>query len=250
MANVLLYPAGTTAACGWAAEFLAQAGTAIIDHPSPEVTHLLLDVPSFGPDGALRGGGDLKTILSMLPETVTVVGGNLSHPLLAGKATFDLLREEAYLAENAAITADCALRLAGEKLPIPFRGCPVLILGWGRIGKCLGKILASLGANVTIAARKDSDRAMLQALGYAAVDLDRSKALLPSFRLIVNTAPAPLLSERDLASCGNCVKLDLASRLGITGEDVLWARGLPGKMEAEASGNLIAQTLLRRFGRE
>ena len=44
---------------------------------------------------------------------------------------------------------------------------------------------------------------------------------------------------------GNALKIDLASKPGIGGSDVIWARGLPGKDAPESSGELIAKTIIR-----
>ena len=41
------------------------------------------------------------------------------------------------------------------------------------------------------------------------------------------------------------MKIDLASEKGLGGEDVIWARGLPGIHAPESSGRLIAETCLR-----
>ena len=38
--------------------------------------------------------------------------------------------------------------------------------------------------------------------------------------------------------------MDLASKKGIAGNDVIWARGLPGIHAPEESGALIARTIL------
>lgn len=46
------------------------------------------------------------------------------------------------------------------------------------------------------------------------------------------------------------MKIDLASKPGIGGTDVLWARGLPGKFAPESAGKLIAQTILRLLKEE
>ncbi len=248
MDDMLVYPAGTTAACGYGAEFLHRAGIPLIDHPSPEVTHLLLDVPSFSSGGMLRGGGDPEVLLAMLPGDMTVVGGNLNHPALQEYKTIDLLQEEAYLAENAFITADCALKIARGKTNFVFRGCPVLILGWGRIGKCLGQLLKAIGSDVTIAARKAADRAMLHALGYDAVDLAEAKTALWKYRILFNTAPEMILQKQDMHGWEG-LKIDLASKDGIEGRDVLRARGLPGIHAPETSGKLIAETFLSLCGR-
>ena len=237
MKPMLIYPAAATEAVRYAVLNLHKEGICTIDHPAPEITHLLLDVPSFASDGKPRNGTKLETILERIPPDVTVVGGNLDHPALSGYKVMDLLKDEYYLAQNAAITADCALRVATPLLKTTFRDTPTLILGWGRIGKCLANLLRGTGAQVIVAARKETDRAMLNALGYEAVDFSH----LPSFcKLVFNTVPG-----QDFGDFPNCVKIDLASQKSLTGEDVVWARGLPGTMVPESSGNLIAKTILR-----
>lgn len=250
MAQYLIYPIGSTLACRYAAEYLQKHRFELVDHPTPEVTHLLLDVPGFGNDGLLRGGGAVERILETLPQYITVVGGNLQHPALEGYRKMDLLLDEGYLAENAAITADCALQTAAPLLTTTFAQSPALIIGWGRIGKCLAAMLKAIGCQVTVAARKASDRAMLQALGYRAADPKRLDGILPRFRILFNTVPTPVLNRRQLSVCRNCVKIDLASQKGLEGDDVIWARGLPGIHAPESSGQLIADTFIRLLKEE
>ncbi len=176
-------------------------------------------------------------ILQLLPKDIKVIGGGL--PSLPGYQVADLLQDTAYVAENAYITAHCAVRLAMEKLPTALRGCKILVIGWGRIGKCLAALLKGLEADVTVAARKEADRAILNALGYKSALTDTPGN--GDYRVIFNTVPAPVLCEGDV----NCLKIDLASVQGIAGDNVIHARGLPGKDAPEASGNLIARTVLR-----
>ena len=219
-------------------QFLKQEGFTLGSEPCAQVTHLLLPVPSFGPDGGIVGGGNLSTLLTLLPKEIAVIGGNLDRPELDYYTTIDLLQDATYLALNANITAHCALELALDQLPIILDGCPVLVIGWGRIGKCLGKLLQQLGAQVSVCARKESDRSMLAALGYRARRLEDIDTA--AYRVIFNTVPTMLLP-----TCpGNALKIDLASRLGMGSSDVLWARGLPGKDAPESSGRLIADTLI------
>lgn len=242
MAKNLIYPIGSGQACRFAAQMLQRKGLSLVDHPTPEVTHLLLDVPSFGNDGMLRSGGNVKRILEMLPRYITVIGGNLDHTALEGYKCMDLLKDEHYLAVNGAITAECALQVAAPLLTTIFSGIPVLVIGWGRIGKCLANLLKNIGAEVTVAARKAADRAMLQALGYRFAD---PASINGHFRLIYNTAPALVMDTAQLSRFQSCVKIDLASRKGLEGDDVIWARGLPGVHAPETSGMLIADTVLR-----
>ena len=242
---VLIYHRGTTAACAQAAAFLSDAGLKLVDHPTPEVTHLLLDVPSFVSDGSLRGGGVLREVLERLPPRVTVIGGKLSHPDLQAHPVIDLLNDEEYLARNAAITAHCALEIAASALETTFRETPALIIGWGRIGKCLVCQLSELHCPLTVAVRNPKDRAMLKALGVHAVEISEILGLLPRIRLLINTAPAPILTGNILDVYSKCVKLDLASAPGLTGTGVICARGLPGRYAPESSGRLIAETILK-----
>ncbi len=247
METLLVYPAGSTKACLYASSFLQNAGVAIVDHPTPEVSHLLLDVPSFGADGLLRGGGDLNALLRMLPNSITVVGGNLNHPVLESYHTIDLLQDAGYLASNAAITAECALQIAADNLQATFTDSPALVIGWGRIGKCLARLLRALGAEVTVAVRKETDLAMLRGLGYQAVEIRSIPAQLSKFKLIYNTVPAMVIRKEHTALCKNSVWIDLASKPGIEGSDVIRARGLPGVYAPESSGKLIAKTFLNAY---
>ena len=246
MNNIILYAPGNTSVMGFATKALRQQNICVVSAPAPDVTHLLLPVPSFEADGKIRGGGILEHILSDLPEQVCVIGGNLDHPILNGYSKIDLLHDPDYLAQNAAITADCALRIAANRLPVAFNGCPILILGWGRIGKCLANLLQSLGAEVTVAARKPSDRAMLKALGFQAADPNTIESILHRFRVLFNTVPAPVLSDAQVFHCRpDCTKIELASIRGIAGAQVIQASGLPGKTVPETSGELIANSIIR-----
>lgn len=218
-----------------------MAGWEVTNQPGRDVQMLLLDVPSFGANGQLRGGGEIQSILDKLPREITVCGGNLEHPALDGYHKIDLLRNEDYLAENAYITAEAALDVALPYLQRTIKGCKVLILGWGRIGKCLSSLLKSLGADVSVAARKTSDRAMIRALGFGAEDFPIKEDILRSARVIYNTVPYAVL---DSGQAGDGIKIDLASKQGILGDDVVIARGLPGIHFPESSGRLIAQTLM------
>lgn len=235
MAEILVYTAGSGGAAPYAAAALKRAGIPLVAHPTPEVTHLLLDVPSRKvPEG----------LLEMLPETITIVGGSLNAPELSGYRVLDLLKLEGYLAKNASITADCAIRVAASRMTRSFSDTSALVIGWGRIGKCLALLLKKIGCNVTVAARKEADRAMLEALGYGAVD-PKSMNTPSQYLLIFNTSPAPVLSREVLSRCPDALKIDLASRSGLEGPDVIWARGLPGLYAPESSGKLIAETFLK-----
>lgn len=236
--------AGQSAALDYAAGELERAGCVLVPCPDKTATHLLLPVPSFEADGSIRGGGALPELLARLPKDIRIIGGNLRHPALEGYRREDLLQDPGYVAENANITAHCAIRLAMQKLPVILEGQPVLVIGWGRIGKCLARLLRQMGARVNVAARKESDRAILKALGYIAVDTATLDAA--PYRAVFNTAPHLIIPH----CTGDGLFMDLASSPGLMGPQVITARGLPGKDAPESSGQLIARTVLTILNKE
>ena len=245
MAKYIFFPANQGPVLRAVGETLKSKGYGVVDHPCASVTHLLLPVPSAQP------GCDVQALLSQLPKGITIVGGNLNPDDFPGYKLMDLLEDSTYLARNAAITAYCALRLAMMELPVMLRGCRVLIIGWGRIAKCLAALLWALEADVTVAARREADRAMACALGYRSETIADLDATLNDYRLIFNTVPAPVLSEKQVEHCRQgCLRIDLASVQGIEGSHKIWARGLPGKDAPESSGALIAKTVIRLLERK
>lgn len=245
MREMTVFCAGITSALQYAAQYLKKAGVSVTESPRWDAGHLLLDVPSFRPGTALSDAKNLDTLLGSLPGDILVWGGNLDHPGLKGYSVVDLLKDERYLAQNAAITAHCALQVAAPLLHTTWAETPTLILGWGRIGKCLGKLLKSMDCPVIVASGSEAKQAALRSLGYDAADLSAIHSILHGYRLIFNTVPEMILPEEKQKHCEKCVKIDLASKRGIAGEDVIWARGLPGTYAPESSGKLIAETFLR-----
>lgn len=219
-----------------AEKYLTDAGLHTTRTAAPDVTHLLLPVPSFP-----NGDRYLAHILADLPEQVIVAGGNLSSPLLENHCTVDFLKDSFYLCENAAITARCAIGLLQSKISID--GSCVLILGWGRIGKCLSFLLRDLGSDVYVSARKAEDLAMIKALGFGSIPIAAVAEETHRFDSVLNTVPAMILPEADFGT--NCIAMELASVPGMCGSGIISARGLPGRLAPKESGKLIAETFLR-----
>ena len=191
------------------------------------------------------------TKLQMLDDCTmdqTVIGGNLDF-LNENVERLDLLKDPHYLCANAAITAEAALAMILEGLKCEITQAHILILGWGRIGKCLTHQLHHLNANVTVYARREEDRALLRALGYRYATREELRRSLGRYHCIVNTVPAAILTEADAQAIRpGCLKLELASGVWLPGEDVTVAHGLPGKCKSEASGALIAKTIVKYLG--
>ena len=139
---------------------------------------------------------------------------------------------------NAVPTAEGAVQVAMEELPITLHNARVLILGFGRVGKLAAHRMGVLGAKVTVAARDYEDLAWASAYGYEAAKLETLSYELGGMDLVVNTIPAQVLDARrlsflnpeafilDLASSPGGVDREAALALGLR---VLQAPGLPGR---------------------
>lgn len=227
-----IYIAGESQALIQAAVELNQNGVPFTADPE-EADILLYNVPTAA------------FLKDEIPAGPMIIGGNLDF-LDEGIPKLDLLKDPYYLAQNALLTAEAAVSLLLPKLECDFASAHTLILGWGRIGKCLDQLLRRIGIPVSVYARKETDRAMLGALGYTPVTKEECLKRLRCYQCIINTAPAQILTPEELAlAVPGCIKLELASKAGLVGEGVIQARGLPGKYKAEASGKLIARTILR-----
>ena len=200
--------------------WLRGAGITVTEATTQETTHFLLPVPT--------------RCFDTLPENVVIVGGNLH--CLPGYTVIDLLKDPQYLVENAAVTARCAPRLVDAD----WHGLPVLVLGWGRIGKYLARELRELGADVTIAARKAEDLDTAAALGYGTISLTEANLALSWFRVVFNTIPAMVLP----LGTWDGIAVELASKPGMSGGNIVDGKGLPGRLAPEASGELIARRFL------
>lgn len=247
MGRIKFYCAGTTEAARIAARCMEKSGISFGRDPCGDITDLILDVPSFDSHSNLKSGEDPNTLFPRLSPGTRIWGGKLRP--MEGLIPIDLLQDCTYLAENAAITADCALKLAAPMLKTTWKASTVLIIGWGRIGKHLSKMLKPYGTAVTVCARKSSDRALIRAFGYTPVSPASLSEVLPQTDLIFNTAPAKILSRNALDSVPHCIGIDLASTQGLEGSHVTKALGLPGKLAPITSGRLIADTILR-LGKE
>lgn len=166
---------------------------------------------------------------------------------------FDYLNREELAIQNAVPSAEGAIEIAIKEYEGTIHGSKCLVTGFGRIGKVLAKMLDGLGAQVFAAARKKSDLALINALGFNAVDINNLPAAISCPNIIFNTVPAIIFDSHTLAKiCKSALVIDLASspggvdfesanRLGIR---TIHALSLPGKVAPKTSGEIIKNTIL------
>lgn len=222
---------------------------------------VILPIPAFS-GGYLRADDAFwplpaSALLPALPPRCLLFGGGLGpygeELQAAGHTVVDLSSLPPVAAESTVATAEGALQLAMEALPVTLHGTSVLVIGWGKIGKVLTHRLRALGAQVTVSVRDPSARLLAQSLDLPA-DLTGQYSLgLGQYQLIVNTVPAPVLTEAQLAETDpDCCFLELASTPGgfdpalcrRLGRTAIVGRGLPGKVAPVTTGEALADGVL------
>lgn len=106
----------------------------------------------------------LSALLPLVRAGGMVLGGRLTaqeRSLIenAGLRAFDYAAAETFALRNAVPTAEGAIQIAMQELPVVLHRLPVLILGAGRVSRALQQRLRALGAEVTVAARRCTDLA-------------------------------------------------------------------------------------------
>lgn len=166
--------------------------------------------------------------------------------------TVDYMNREELAVLNAIPTAEGAIEIAMREMPITVHSSNCLVLGYGRIGKTLSKMLSGLCANVSVAARSCSDFAWIKLNGYKALDISDLDDSLKKFDIIFNTVPSKILDFKYLSEIrDDALIIDLASKPG--GVDfetakelnkrVIWGLSLPGKTSPSTAGDIIKDTV-------
>ena len=164
----------------------------------------------------------------------------------------DILKFEELTVLNSIPTAEGAIQIAMEKSLITLHNSKCLVLGFGRIGKILAKMLLGIGAQVYCEARKEQDIAWIKSYGYNAIHLNDLDNNLGNFDFIFNTIPYLILDKSRLSLIkSECLLIDLASKPGgIDFEEAEklklqtdWALALPGKVAPKTAAGYIYEII-------
>lgn len=234
-----------------------EQGIKIVDYELADV--IITPIPFTRDD--IKINGEIlecsELISSVVGKKVTLYTGalsqNMRNILEENKIKFyDLMDLDSVAILNAIPTAEGAIAAAMEMTDFTLHGSNILILGFGRIGKILAKMLYGIGANIFCEARKESDLSMIEAYGFKAVELANLDMYLPDMNIIFNTIPNLILDERRLKMLDSkCAIIDLASSPG--GIDFAkakelkinfsWALSLPSKVAPYTAAKYLKVTI-------
>ena len=238
---------GTTDSSADLSALLSRTTALVLPMPAAKAGSVLLSENRTVP---------MQQVLSMLPNGAAIFGGLLPFFELPQHPVFDYGRDEAVLNANAAITAEGAILLALQALPVTLWNNACLVIGYGRIGKALAARLKALGARVAVSARKEADLRAIAESGYIPVHTNRYEAGLSQYCCIFNTVPAPVFGAEEVEQTApGCLLMDLASAPGGIDSSActqfarpwIHALSLPGKTAPATAGQIIADYILEHI---
>ncbi len=220
----------------------------------------------------------LATLFDMVErrEDLRLFGGCLPATFVAElsptarRRVTDYYENEALQIRNALITAEGAIMRAMELTDRMMEGSNVAVIGYGRIGRFLCRRLLSLGADVTLAARREEALLYAEAEGCHPLRLgDNQRAgggLYPlcfDHSVIFNTVPARVFDRElllrmergtlllDLSSAPFCASDDDIREAGMAGTiRYVRAPSLPGSYAPRDAGRIIAACVMDEICRE
>lgn len=200
----------------------------------------------------------LAQLLRAAKPGAFALGGRLSAQAVeiarqAGVELADYFARPELAVYNAIPTAEGCIGILLQQRTRTLWGAEVLVLGFGPVGQALAVRLSALGAGVTVCARRPEQRALAESLGLRAAPLTALAGLAPAFDTVVNTIPAPVLTEPVLTALrpGSLI-VDLASKPGGTdfaaaqrlGCKAIHALSLPAACAPDTAGEAVARTVL------
>ncbi len=155
---------------------------------------------------------------------------------------------------NSIPTAEGALALAMQHTDITLHGSKSVVLGLGRCGLTLARMLAGIGARVSVCARRPADLARAEEMGFPAYAMSQLETALADAEVIFNTIPAMVLTADVLTQIPHsAVIIDISSAPG--GVDFRYAEkhglkailtpSLPGMVAPVTAGRILAQMIVR-----
>lgn len=230
----------------------AIEGSEIIIGPLPSTNdNILINTPLYSSEIIIA------EVFDMMTKNQIFIAGKITKEILSIASKYDILTKDLLDREELAVlnaipTAEGGIQVAMEEMDTTIHDSNILILGFGRIGKILARILHGMGANVYAEARKYEDLAWIKSYGYNPIHLNELKGNLSNIDLIFNTIPSMILNEESLLILKkDCLIVDLASKPG--GVDfekakelkikTVWALGLPGKVAPRTAAKIMRNTI-------
>ncbi|MBQ7363675.1 MAG: hypothetical protein IJW48_04390 [Clostridia bacterium] len=216
-------------------------------------THaLILPIPTTRDNLHLNGSDVLLSdIIKTAGPGMLVIGYGMPRSFRdaltsLGASVFDAGDDELFLLKNAELTALAALGILLTTERCAISDISFGIVGYGRIGRKLARMLLFHGAEVRIYTSRDATRLELGGLGVAA-SVSARDADFGGIDILINTAPAVIFKD---GVPPEIRVIDLASGDNFPGREVERYPSVPAKMFPRSAGLALGSAAVRYFREE
>lgn len=259
------------------ADYLEKNGKKVSLYALPEnsgrcIGNLKSEIPDYDslvlPLPVTKDNKHLYTVIPIketLDEIISYI--NKDHIVFAGMAgkgietkiktrgacVYDYFKREDVTVMNTVPTVQGILKVIFENTDYTVHSSNCAVFGYGRTAKLAASTLASLGAEVTVCARKGSDIALAGVNGLKGCRICDFYRIAGGFDIIINTVPSMVIDRRILENVNkSCLVADIASapfgtdfaaadELGIK---AMQCSSLPGKVAPKTAGRIIADGII------
>lgn len=201
-------------------------------------------------------------IFKQIPSSCIIFTGVETKTLANIALTYHLTIFPFFAADDVAIynsvpTAEGALQLAMEHTKRTIHQSKLLVFGFGRIGQTVSSLFQAVGALVTVRSNNPSELARASVLQMN-TNAITSSADLHTYSIIINTIPAPVITNDMLAKMNpHTLIIDLASSPGgieanatlAKERQIIHALALPTKVAPQTASEIIAKAILAHLNK-
>ncbi|HEX7065340.1 MAG TPA: dipicolinic acid synthetase subunit A [Bacillales bacterium] len=195
--------------------------------------------------------------LKRTPKHCTVYSG-ITNTYLDGcvkdadRRLVKLLERNDVAIYNSIPTAEGTIMMVIQNTDMTIHDADVMVLGFGRTGITVARMMAALGARVKVGARRSEHLARISEMGLKSFYIENLEQEVSDTDICINTIPAPVLTASVLSHMPlSTLIIDLASKPGGTdfryadkrGIKALLAPGLPGIVAPKTAGEILAKVL-------
>lgn len=234
-----------------------------IEDAVKNVRFIILPMPGVNENGVIKAKYGTEplcisrdTIQHFQEGSVIITG--FARPLLKeiaetrGIKVIEIANMDEVAILNSIPSAEGAIQMAMEATDFTLHGSRVVVIGFGRCGKTLARMVHGIGAKTQVVARKPRDLARIREMGLEPLTYGQLAQQIGEADIIFNTVPVLVLGRGllemvnpdvyicDIASSPGGVDFTAAEELGI---NAVLAPGLPGKVAPKTAGLILAEVI-------
>ncbi len=200
----------------------------------------------------------LDDILSFINKECIVFAGMINRSVESkfmkkNIKYFDYFKREEVTVKNTVPTVQGILKAMIDNIDYTIHSSKCAVFGFGRVAKITADILSSIGADVTVCARKQEDLASAEIKKIKSCKISDFYHISNEYDVIINTVPSLVIDKKILENVkSDCLIIDVASAPYGTdfaaafelGLNAVQCPSLPGKVAPKTAGKIISEAII------